>query len=524
MTLDGLIAAISPRWAYSRAIDRRDLRTVQHWHSGAQAFTGGGYASGNDSRRRKSAAYARSFPATEEGVSGWGIQNARLEAMDLYRNNPLARALVEITRRYCGQSRPRANTAAYVDDAGRPAALRWDAEATDYFAGYWWNRADHLRRAGVTLGTLEDMYVTTQFLQGDLAYVWTGDGLLAIEGMQIFTPSKLAKDDKIRHGFRFDGNGRATHLYYHDYTAGGFSPDYKRVPMNSVIFCPWYWRPASIRSVPRLHGVIDTLRDHDEIHDNTLTKIKQEADLHSVERAGSRKAAPGSKLTNTDGTEVTTERTDYGMRFKVTGKPGEDFMFADGKTPNAQYVPAMEYTAKLIATGAGLPYNALMSLYDGSWSSNKAVQTALKVFVMELWQLRRDTFSQRFYNIAVAQGIREGHLPPAPVNMRGYSLFGKAEWSKPYFPQQDQQKEEAGRSAAFQNVTQSLEDFASEQGTTAEALRAAHLRDMTALKADAEAAGIPLETYCAGLLAKSSSVSASASPGSQPITPGGADG
>jgi capsid protein len=509
--LEKAIEAISPDWAMRRALARHDLEKVKAFSPGF--VRGGGYAGGNQSRSRKQAAYGRSFPATEEGVAGYGLNYARLEAMDLYRNNPLARAAVEGTRRYAGQSRPRANTAAYVPANQKQEAKLWDGEATDYFLGYWWNRMDAQRRPGVTCGTLQEWFVTMQWLQGDIAYVWTGDGLVTVEAMQVWTPQKLARDKQIRNGFRFDGNGHASHMYWHEYTDSGFSPDYQRAPMNSVIYCPWSWRPASFRGVPRLHGVIDILRDHDEIHDATLTKVKQESSLLSIERVGARKMAPGSKLTNADGTDLTYEKADYGMRFKTTGKPNEDFMFANGITPHAEYVPFMEYSAQLIATGIGMPYKALMSLYDGSWSSNKAVQTALKKFVMEIWTLRRDTFCQRIWNIVIAQGIREGHLDPAPVNSRGYSLFNKAEWSKPYFPQQDQQKEEAGRSAAFQNVTQSLEDFADEQGTTAEELRERHKEDMIALKADAEEAGIPLEIYCAGLLAKSSSVSAASQTG-----------
>ena len=503
VTVDRVIEAVSPSWALRREIDRHDLKKIRAWHPGQ-----GGFAGGTESRRRKHAAFSRSFPGTEENVAGWGLTRARLEAMDMYRNNPLARALVEITRRYCGQSRPRANSAAYAEGREKTIGAGWDKDATDYFNSYWWPRMDDQRRAGVTFGTLQDWFVTVQFLQGDLAYIWTGEGLKTIEGMLIFTPHKLRADQKIQHGFRFDSRGRATHMYYHDYAGGGFSNDYHRVSMASVVFCPWTWRPASVRSVPRLHGVIDTLRDHDEITDNTLMKVKQESSLLSIERVGSRKAAPGSKLINSDGTETTYEDSDYGMRFKTTGKPGEDFMFANGETPNAQYVEFMEYTARLIATGTGIPYKALMSLYDGSWSSNKAVQTALKKYVVEIWQLRRDSFCQRVWNMAIAQGIRDGHLDPAPVNSRGYSLFNKAEWSKPYFPQQDQDKEESGRSRSFQNVTQSLEDFADEQGTTAEELRERHKADMIALKADALEAGIPLELYCPGLLARSSSVSA----------------
>lgn len=366
--LEKLISAISPDWAKNRAIARHDLGVINNWYSNTA------YTSGNtDSKHRKSAAFGRSRNTSEEGASGeYGYDAMRLEAMDLYRNNPLARAVVETVRRYARHSRPRACTAAALEASGASeaeveAARQWDARATEYFGGYWWNRADSLKRPGVTFGTMQDFFLTMQFVQGDCAFIWNGDGFQVIEGLQIRTPSSLRNDDSVRNGFRYNAAGKMTHIYVCEFGKHGAidSNSFKRFGIESVLFCPWYWRPAQVRGVPRLHGVIDGLRDDEEIHDATKMKVKHEAMLLSVERAGSRKKAPGSSLSNTDGTETTYEKSDYGMRFRTTGKPGEDFQLAKGDSPNAQYVPLMEHDAMRIAAGVGIPYKVLL-LHDPS--------------------------------------------------------------------------------------------------------------------------------------------------------------
>ena len=511
---DKLIETVAPGLAVRRAVARRDLQTLAMFRGGI----GSSYASGNTaSRLRGHAAFGRSNLVTEEdGAGRYGFDAMRLEAMDLYRNNPIARGIVETSRRYTRHSHPRANTAGHLESMGAgeqqiEAAKQWDVAATDWFNGYFWNRADSLRRPGMTMGTMQDIFIMLQFTQGDLAFVRAENGWHVIEGIQIRTPSKLGRESNIKHGFRFNAKGQMTHMYFCPFGRGGYIDEsqFQRVPISSVIFCPWFFRAAQFRGVPRLHGVIDNLRDQEETHDATKQKVKNEAMLLSIERAGSRKKAPGSSISMDDGTKVTTESATYGMRFKTTGTPGEDFMFAKGDSPNAQYVDFMEYDSKIISSGAGVPYKILMAMYDGSWSANKAAQTALKVFINELWINRRDTFCQRIWNVEISDAIRRGELPPAPVDPRGISAFFRADWTRPYFPQLDQDKEEKGRSAAFRNFTASLDDWADEQGTTAEALRQNHKRDMRAMKADAEELGIPFEIYAGNLLASSTSMSAS---------------
>lgn len=507
--IEKIIQTISPGWAYNRAVHAHNLNFI----SGIRTAYNGGNTT---TRARKSAAFGRSTIENEEAATGeYGYDAMRLEAMDLYRNNPIARGLVETTRRYSRQSKPRANTASYLEREGAvkaaiDSAKAWDIEATDYFNGFWWNRADALRRPGVTFGTFQDMFITLQFTQGDMAFIWDGTGFLLVEGIQIRTPHVLRNQDNIRHGFRYNSRGQVTHIFVSPFGKYGAvdSKEYTRYPISSVIFCPWYWRAAQMRAVPRFHGVIDSLRDDEEIHEYTKLKVKHEASIFSIERAGSRKSAPGSKLLNNDGTETTVEKTEWGSRFKTSGEPGKDFMLASGDAPNAQYVPLMEFDAKRISAGTGIPYKILMSLYDGSWSANKAAQTALKVFVSEIWEHRKNVFCQRAYNVIMAQSIRNEFLSPAPVNGKGISLFNRADWSKPYFPQLDQQKEEAGRTASFQNMTAGIDDWADEQGTTAADLMRNHKETIRQLKADAEELGVPFELYAAGLLAKSSAVNA----------------
>ena len=505
---DKIIETYAPQYALKREIARRDLHTVKSWN-------GSSYTSGNtNTRLRGHAAFGRSRMNTEEAATGqYGYDAMRLEAMDLYRNNPIARGIVETARRYTRHSHPRGNSASVMelmgaDESRIDAAGQWDIEATDWFNGYFWNRADALRRPGMTFGTMQDIHLTTQFTQGDLAYIRTDNGWRMVEGLQIRTPARLSGDTNIRHGFRFNSRGQATHIYVCEFQNGYVSTQaFERIPMSSVVFCPWFWRAAQFRGVPRLHGVIDCLRDQEETHDATKQKVKNEAMLLSIERAGSRKKAPGASLSPDDGPAVSSENATYGMRFKTSGKPGEDFMFAKGDSPNAQYVDFMEYDARIIATGAGVPYKILMALYDGSWSANKAAQSALKVYINELWLNRRDTFTQRIWNAEIAGAIQRGELPPAPVSPRGISLFSSCEWTRPYFPQLDQEKEEKGRRAAFQNLTASLDDFADEQGTSAEALLRAHKRNIKQLQKDAKDAGLPFEVYAGPLLAGSTSIS-----------------
>jgi len=473
--MDKFIAAVFPGWAERRFVSRHNLTVMGGWNVQR------GYSGGNQSRERHGEAGYRSKPQDEDSLAGTSIDNLRLECYDLYRNDPLCQSAVDGIVKYLGQSTPTARTSAKAQD--KAAAAVWDAEATEWFNGYFWNRADAGRRPGVTFGEHQD-YVTLQsWLAGDMAFVWESDGFQPIEGERIATPAKFQQDTSIVRGVRRDSRGRTTHLYVCDRGSSGTVDrnSFTRVPISSAIFCPWYWRPDQVRGVPGLHAVADTIRDHSEIHAGTKMKVKHEASMVSIERAGSVTNRPGSKLLdNGDGTKTEITKAEYGMRVRVNGSP-DDFKFANGSTPHAQYVPFLTYNAQLIAAGMGLPFEVVMHLFtNGSYTAQRSARMDFYHLLLDEQSWRVRVHGQRVWNMVVAQAIRDGYLPPAPVDRRGVSLFNEVTWSLPHLLEIDIGKETEAQAHQWRLGTGNFEQFASERQTTRDKMFASKRSDIEA--------------------------------------------
>jgi hypothetical protein len=206
--LDAWLARWAPGIAERRAVARHNVNVMATWTDRP------GLAGGQASRRRKMQSGYRSRAMDEDSLTSYTLQNAQLEAMDLYRNQPLAKSAVDVVRRYLGHSRPTATTEALFEKGttNRIAAERWDALATDNFNGWFWNRADYQRRPGVTFGVHQDFLSNMWYTQGDMAFVWTGDGFMPIEGIQICTPDKLQTAGKRQVWFPIR-RARAGHPY-----------------------------------------------------------------------------------------------------------------------------------------------------------------------------------------------------------------------------------------------------------------------------------------------------------------------
>jgi len=470
---DAFLGRWAPGWAERRAVARHNIAALSGYERG--------YAGGIFSRERRAEFGYRSQALDEDTLAGTSLENMRLEAYDLYRNDALAQSGVDGIVKYLGHSVPTARSAAKAKD--KAAAIKWDEEATEWFNGWFWNRADAARRPGVTFGNHQD-YVTLQsWLAGDMAFVWTGDGFEPVEGERIATPADLSRDKSIVRGVRRDSRRRPTHLYVCDRGDNG-SVDLKnftRVPINTAIYCPWYWRPDQVRGVPGLHSVVEALRDHAEIHRDTKMKVKSEARMVSIEKAGAVKNRPGTRLLdNGDGTKTEIVKSDWGMRVRVDGSV-DDFKFASGSTPNAQYVPFLTYNAQLIAAGMGMPFEVLMHLFtNGSYTAQRTARMDFYHLLLDEHAWRVRVFNQRVWNLVVPQAIRDGYLPPAPVDARGVSLFGEVSWSLPHMLEIDIGKETEAQKQQWQLGTGNLEQFASERQTTREKLLDAKRSDIEA--------------------------------------------
>lgn len=475
--LDSMIVGLW-RWAERRMVSRYSSGEM----SALFVRGAGAYSGGTQSRERHGEAGYRSKPQDEDSVAGMSLDNLRLECYDLYRNDPLCQSAVDGIVKYLGQSVPTAKSSAKA--VNKQAAAEWDALATEWFTGYFWNRADYARRPGVTFGEHQD-YVTLQsWLAGDMAFVWEPDGgFTPIEGERIQTPSKLMLDSSIVRGIRRDSKGRPTHIYVCDRNNSGTVDrnSFQRVPIASTIFCPWYWRPDQVRGTPGLHAVVDAIRDHSEIHAGTKMKVKHEASMVSIERAGSVTNRPGSKLLdNGDGTKTEITKAEYGMRVRVNGSP-DDFKFANGSTPHAQYVPFLTYDSQLIAAGMGMPWEVVMHLFtNGSYTAQRSARMDFYRLLLDEHSWRVRVHSQRVWNMVVTQAIRDGHLPPAPVDKRGISLFNEVNWSLPHLLEIDIGKETEAQVAQWRFGTGTFEQFAAERQTTREHLLASKRSDIEA--------------------------------------------
>jgi len=488
--LDRFLQTVAPGVALKRAEARHDLQVLAR-AVGPSGF--GGYAGGNTSRMRASQAYNRSRLMSEDKHASNTLTRMQLECMDLYRNNPLAKSGVDAVVRYAGNSIPRAMTS----DAD------WNAAADDYFCNYFAKRADNRRRCD--FWGLQSLTLRSRWIWGDMAYVVTEDGLVPVEGMQIGTPAPLRTREDIINGIQFRGN-RMVAVYVLNFDEHGRLDrnSFRRVRANSVIYCGDTWRAAQVRGIPKMHGVVDMLRDHEETHENVFNKIKFEAMLLTKERTGALRNASGTRTLGgaSDGTSVEVEDSSWGQRFRINGDPS-DFELIDGVTPNAQYIPTLQHQEQLIAAGLGMPLPMLLHEHtNGSYTAQRAARMDFMQLVNEEWRWSVSCFSQRVWNYAIATAIRDGRLDSAPVDARGFSEFHKVDWSEPYMHEIDPGKEEIARAKAWGNMTESIDDWARKSGTTRQAMLDKHDQDLREMKERADAIGVSLHEYAQGLLPK----------------------
>jgi len=263
-----------------------------------------------------------------------------------------------------------------------------------------------------------------------------------------------------------------------------------------------------LRSVPDLHGVIDALHNFNRTQDNVQQRILFESMIFSVERKGAVGNIPGSRLLNSssqDGAAVEHSKADWGMRLKVNGDPDKDFKFPEMKNPSGNYTQVMEFMARAIAAGTGFPYEVVMHLYtNGSYTANRAARLDFAKALMQRWAWRNKVLNQRVWNWRIAKAIKEGALPPAPVDPdTGLSQWHKCSWSLPHFPHIDEGKEVVADIKQWGCGQESMADWAQQKGQTRDQMLDAHDMDISEMQRRADALELPLEQYMGELFTAS---------------------
>lgn len=479
-------------WMRSEADYR--ARVSRHNVSALQKIMQPGYREGwqNDGRR----GYLSLAGQGEDSILARDYPSMVAGALDLYRNSPFARSIVDTVRRYIGESHPEAMTS----DA------EWNKRATGYFNEYWWQACDARRRAGVDFGTIQQHWNYCAFTMGDMLFLAHKGTLYPFEGLQIATPGELAADRNIVNGIRVRGAFPHDVTHYYVCEAGKYGEvnrhKYQRLNRSDAFYTPTHaWRPSMLRAVPDLHGVIDALRDFDDTCDGVRSKVKFDTMLLTKERKGAVSTA-GGRLVATGDNDSKTEITKAGnlMRVKVNGSP-DDFQVHNMDNPNAAYVPFMGFDARIISSGIGFPVEIALHEYtNGSYTANRAARCDFKKYILERWQWRGKVLNQPVYNWVIANAILRGKLPPAPVDqITGISEWYKSSWSLPKFEQIDEQKDAAGDQKRWELGQDSGQDWAQEQGLSMETMLGKRDAFIDECQKRADARGMTLSEYMPGL-------------------------
>jgi hypothetical protein len=422
-------------------------------------------------------------------------------AMQLYRNDPLTRSIVDVSATYLGESRP---TAVTTGPDGKPNddSKAFNQEATDWFNNFWWDQADARQRPGMDFGQIQKLFDKWCWVGGDQLFLLMDGRLMPYEGLQIQTPAKLRTDKQITNGIRLAKTAPYPISHYYLIEKGnGISTrqDFRRIRANEAIYAGAEgWRLSMLRSIPDLHGVIDALHKYMDTNDNVQRRIQFESMMWTKERKGAVGNLPGTRLIDRDstkGTQVEHSKADWGMRLKVNGDPN-DFILEQMKNPHSNYVPAMEHMARIIAAGTGFPYEIIMHIYtSGSYTANRAARLDFAKAIMNRWAWRNKVLNQRVWNWRIAKAIKQREIRPAPVDAKGRSQWYKCAWTLPHFPHIDEGKEVVADIKQWGVGQESLHDWAQNKGTTREGLLDQHDADIKAMQERAKGLGIPLETY-----------------------------
>jgi capsid protein len=130
--------------------------------------------------------------------------------------------------------------------------------------------------------------------------------------------------------------------------------------------------------------------------------------------------------------------------------------------------PSAKLMLRLMASALGVSLEFLLAQFDSSYSASRAAMMNDRR-TLDMWRAwLQDTVLHRLWNWRIAVAIRDGDLPPAPLDYRGVSEWYKVQWAPPELDWIDPLKQEQARQAAWRLGTGSITKFAREQGKDAD--------------------------------------------------------
>jgi len=447
-----MLSAVAPGLAIRRMTNRAQFKIM----------AGGAYSATSGGRYRTMQAFGRSRSGSEESaVSSFDRVKLMLEGADLFRNNSVVSGAINRFADYA------------VCFGLPPTALssspEWNARAEAWWNDVYVNTAD-FRQQG-DLYDLQKLTLTSRLWAGGCGFIMLSNGQIEpIEYERIQTPSEYKTAPLVTQGVRRTSQGIVVG-YYICNRKGGRSVDtssHRYVKAENFIHCYKPWRFDQLLGVPDIAPLIEAVRDHDETSNYILNKIKNEAmrlvaftrkDGGGAGNAGFR----GMTKTDENGKKRDVLKQEWGMEFNLPS--GDTMDLVEGKTPGSGSIEYLEQTLRIISACFGVPYEFLLLIFkEGSYSTHRAAS----LHASHAFQISTDWLAKRFLNHLwqwrIAKAIKDGTLPPAPVDANGVSEWWKVEWIEPYFESLDPDKQAGGDKTNLEIGLQSVTNIVKGQG------------------------------------------------------------
>jgi len=408
-------------------------------------YASGAYEGAIDSRQHPKDGFRRSLPFDEDRVLGaFDLDMLRRQCLHLRRNNAIVGGVVERFADHVvgpGGITPQAKS----------SSEEWNELAEDYWR-QWCKIADSRQR--LPMRELQRLAVQSRLLLGDMGLVLLASGQVQpIEAMRICDPPKRAKPPRCVNGIATSDSGVPVAYYVHPRTVETGLVDVDRwtvVRAENMVFLSRPFRIDQLRGVPELAPVLNAVTDFGRLQEETLNKATLDAmhawAIYSESGAAKAQNAVAARLSGMtgggdDGGPV-FEKFGGGMNYYL--KPGEKVESLASQTPNGQFVGHSELLLRIIGSALCLPYEfLLLDFKGGSFSASRAaLMTTYRTFAMwQEWLV--ESMLQRVWNWRIAKAIKEGDLPPAPIDRNGRSEWWHVTWMTPRYDWLDPKAESA---------------------------------------------------------------------------------
>ena len=501
-----LISALSPHWAYKRAVARRALAQLDQ-----RSYEGG-------KLHRLFKSWRANRESADSAVLG-ELQRTRWRAWDLYRNNPYVRKIVRtIIAQTIG-----------TGILPEPQAVRPDGTPYDEFRllskqlwSRWCKRASFRGSPGAggrTWYELQQIQLKSTILNGesllrfrtisDLSAIPLAIELISAERLseELFSTSQLPNGHEIYRGIEFDAQDRrvAYWLYQkHPSTQRLTMQNLKSVPIPAEEILHLYIQDdeEAERGTCWLAPVILESRDIQNYKENELVASAVSACVALGYHLPQGSTAFGTKLPEAWDTTDTNSNTLTAM------EPGMLIPLGEGghlegfnpQRPNSQIEGFAQFLLRGVAGAIpGIKSSTLTGDYrESSFSSERSAENDAwrEIEILQDWLISNNCqpVYERWLDAAVEAGAFEGIVSAKEYNAQRESLT-PATWSGPTSKSINPKEDEEASALAIKNGTSSPYKESAMRGYDARE----NLEELAAWVKQARSLGLP-EEYILGAL------------------------